>query len=334
MKIKRGAVFTFCLLLVATGITTSFAADDVRGEYGSLFGMLNPPNAADITAAPATLGRALFWDTRASANGQIACASCHAPADWSSDRRRFPIDARSKPTTRHSQPVFNAVMLPGLRWTADRPSGAAQAEGSLTGSMGFADKGAAVAKLKALGYEGAFRSAFFGDPEPVSAANYGKAIEAYERTLVTPAPFDRFLAGDDDALNVQQKAGMRAFVASGCAGCHNGPLVGGQQLQKFGVVKDYWLETRSDPIDEGRFMATKNEADRYLFRIAPLRNIARTAPYFHDGSVARLEDAIRIMASVQLGRAMAETDVVNIVAFLDSLTGPVPEHYAPPVQTP
>ena len=81
-------------------------------------------------------------------------------------------------------------------------------------------------------------------------------------------------------------------------------------------------------------MATKNEADRYLFRIAPLRNIARTAPYFHDGSVARLEDAIRIMASVQLGRAMAETDVVNIVAFLDSLTGPVPEHYAPPVQTP
>lgn len=334
MKIKHGAVSGLCLLLAATGIKASLAADDVRGEFGPLFGMLNPPNPAHIAAAPAVLGRALFWDTRASANGQIACASCHAAADWSSDRRRFPVDARGRPTARHSQPVFNAMMLLSLRWTADRPSGAAQAEGSLTGSMGFTDKPTAVAKLRALGYEAAFRSAFPDDADPVSAANYGRAIEAYERTLVTPAPLDRFLAGDDDALSAPQKAGMRAFVASGCAGCHNGPLLGGQQLHKFGVIKDYWLETKSDPIDQGRFVATRNESDKYLFRVAPLRNVARTAPYFHDGSVARLEDAIRIMASVQLGRALAEADVTNIAAFLDSLTGTVPDHYAPPVQTP
>lgn len=334
MKDNRNLLITLGLLVGMAVMAPASAGDDARKEYGALFGTIALPKPAAVSSASAMLGRALFWDTRASANGQIACASCHTAADWSADRRRFPLDARNKPTTRHSQPVFNAMLQSGLRWTADRPGGAAQAEGSLTGSMGFADKATAVARLKALGYEPAFRSAFPGDPDPVTAANYAKAIEAYERTLVTPAPFDRFLAGDDDALDARQKAGMRAFVASGCAGCHNGALLGGQQLQKFGLVRDYWLETGSDPVDQGLFMATKNESDKYFFRVAPLRNIARTAPYFHDGSVARLEDAIRIMASVQLGRAMTETEVTNIAAFLHALTGPVPDHYAPPAQMP
>jgi cytochrome c peroxidase len=276
------------------------------------------------------LGRALFWDGRASANGKVACASCHAAADWSSDRRRFSVDARDKRTARHSQPVFNSMSQAGLRWTADRPSGAAQAEGSLTGSLGFADKGAAVAKLKSLGYESAFKAAFPGDADPVSTANYGKALQAYQSTLITPAPFDRYLAGEDSALTPLQKAGMRAFVTNGCAGCHNGALLGGQQLRKFGQVKDYWLETRSDPIDEGRFQASKNEAEKFFFRVPMLRNVAKTAPYFHDGSVEGLEEAIRIMASVQLGRTLPKTEIRAIAAFLDSLTGSVPEHYSAP----
>ena len=119
-------------------------------------------------------------------------------------------------------------------------------------------------------------------------------------------------------------------MANGCAGCHSGPLLGGSLMQRFGVVKEYWQETGSEKVDTGRFAATKKEEDRYVFRVAMLRNIAKTAPYFHDGSVDRLDRAVRIMASVQLGRTLDDATVSSIVAFLESLTGEVPSHYAPP----
>ena len=121
---------------------------------------------------------------------------------------------------------------------------------------------------------------------------------------MTPAPFDRFLAGDDNALSAQQRAGLRAFTANGCAGCHSGALLGGTMTVKFGLVKDYWLETGSAKVDLGRFAASKKEEDKYVFRVPMLRNVAKTAPYFHDGSVDSLERAVRIMASVQLGRKL------------------------------
>jgi len=307
--------------------------DRAREEFGALFApALQAATPAQIADLQAVLGRALFWDSRTSVNGRIACASCHESADWSADRRRFSIDARDKPTSRHAQPIFNATAQTRLRWTGDRADGAAQAEGSMTGSMGFPDKAAALAKLKELGYEAAFKGAFPGDAQPLSAANYGRAIQAYERTLVTPAPFDRFLAGQDDALSPPQKQGLRAFVANGCVACHNGPLLGGQQFQKFGVTKDYWNETGSERIDEGRFLNTGNAADKYVFRVAMLRNVAKTAPYFHDGSVATLDGAVRVMARVQLGRSLPDDEVRAIVAFLESLTGEVPAHYAAPAR--
>jgi cytochrome c peroxidase len=228
--------------------------------------------------------------------------------------------------------VFNAIGQPTLRWLGDRKTGAEQAEGSLTGSMGFPSKQEGVAVLAKLAYLPAFRAAYPQDPEPLSARNYGRALEAYEATLVTPAPFDRFLGGDDGALSESQKAGLRAFIATGCAGCHNGPLLGGRTFQRFGVVKDYWAETGSKKVDVGRFATTKKEEDRYVFRVAMLRNVAKTAPYFHDGSVDHLDRAVRIMGAVQLGRTLDDASVASIVAFLDSLTGEVPAHYAPPGQ--
>ncbi|HEX5688183.1 MAG TPA: cytochrome c peroxidase [Ideonella sp.] len=297
-----------------------------------MFAPLETPSAEQITDPQATLGRALFWDARTSANGRIACASCHDPGDWSADRRRQSTDAKGKLTARHSQPIFNAMMQTSLRWTGDRASGSAQAEGSMTGSMGYADKAAALAKLKALGYEPAFRAAFADQAEALSAANYGRALQAYQRTLVTPAPFDRYLRGQDDALSPLQKRGLRTFVAAGCAGCHSGALLGGQQFQKFGLAKDYWSETGSERVDEGRFLTTGAADDKYVFRVAMLRNVAKTAPYFHDGSVATLDGAVRVMASVQLGRTLPDDDVAAIVAFLESLTGDVPAHYAAPAQ--
>ena len=313
------------MALVAPG--QSLADAQLRREASGLFGRIE---ATAYRPTPETeLGRALFWDTRVSLDGKTACASCHL--DWGSDRRRYSTDARGALTSRHSQSVFNAMtQQPGLRWLADRKSGADQAEGSLTGSMGFASKADGVKRMGELDYLAAFRAAYPQEAEPLTAANYGRAIEAYQATLATPAPFDRFLAGDDRALNDRQKKGLRAFVANGCAGCHGGPLFGGSTLQRFGIAKDYWLETGSDKVDAGRFSATKKDEDRYVFRVAMLRNVAKTAPYFHDGSVETLDRAIRIMAVVQLGRALDDAAVGDIAAFLDSLTGDVPAHYSPP----
>jgi len=200
--------------------------------------------------------------------------------------------------------------------------------------MGFASKDAGVAKMNELDYLPKFKTAYPQDAQPVSAANYGRAIAAYQATLVTPAPFDRFLAGDDRAMSEPQKAGMRRFIATGCAGCHGGVNLGGAMYQKFGMTKDYWIETGSEKPDTGRFAATKKEEDRYVFRVPMLRNVARTAPYFHDGSVERLDRAVKIMASVQLGRTLSDAETAEIVAFLESLTGEVPANYAPPGKRP
>ena len=123
-------------------------------------------------------------------------------------------------------------------------------------------------------------------------------------------------------------------MSAGCAGCHHGALLGGTVFQKFGVTKDYWLETGAKKPDIGRVAFTKREEDRYVFRVPMLRNVAKTAPYFHDGSVERLDHAIRIMASLQLGRTLDEAAVRDLVAFLESLTGEVPANYAPPGQRP
>ena len=123
---------------------------------------------------------------------------------------------------------------------------------------------------------------------------------------------------------------MSTFVSVGCAGCHSGPLLGGMLQMEFGVLKDYWLETKSSKVDAGKFTASKNEADKHVFRVSMLRNIANTAPYFHDGSVAKLEDAVRIMADVQLGKKLTERESAAIIAFLQSLSGETPKHYAPP----
>ena len=309
-------------------VSAAAARDALQVEAARLFGRLDAAPSGDN--AKIRLGRALFWDARLSADGKTACAGCHPADDAGADRRRASIDARGNPTSRQSQTVFNSIGQPMLRWLGDRPTGADQAERSITGSMGFAAKEDILPVLRRFGYKAAFRAAFPDDTEPLSTRNYGRAIEAYEATLLTPAPFDRFLAGDAAALNARQKGGLRLFMDRGCAGCHHGTLLGGNGLQRFGVMKDYWLATGSDKVDIGRQAITRNEADRYVFRVPMLRNVARTAPYFHDGSVSTLDGAVRVMASIQLGQTLSDDEVRSIVAFLESLTGDVPAHYAPP----
>src|SRR5947207_12015703 len=227
-------------LLLAVGVLglgQANADDALRQQATSLFGQIKA--STGIATPQVELGRALYWDTRASADGKTACASCHPARDWGADRRRFPPDQRGALTSRHSPTIFNSVSQPMLRWLGDRKNGADQAESSMTGSMGFASKDAGVAKLAELEYMPKFRAAFPQDAQPLSAANYARALASYEATLTTPAPFDRFLAGDDSALTEPQKAGLKTFVSTGCAGCHSGVNPGGKTLQKFGLTRDY-----------------------------------------------------------------------------------------------
>jgi cytochrome c peroxidase len=325
-----GGSIAFALMVGCATQAPAPPPAELRALATPLFGVIEPVSAAEVASPRAALGRALFWDPRLSVDGKTACASCHAPDDWSSDRRLRSITAKGQPTTLHSQPMFMAQDQVALRWYGDRRDGAHQAERSITGSMGFDKADQMLAALRAAGYEPGFRSAFADAKEWVTPAQYGEALQAYQRTLRTPAPFDAFLRGDDGALDAAQRRGLAKFVETGCIACHRGPLLGGNSMQKFGVVKDYWKATGSKEVDLGRFTVTKQEADRYVYRVPMLRNVAKTAPYFHDGSVARLDDAVRVMADVQLGRTLSDPEVADLVAFLQSLTGAPPAHYAPP----
>jgi cytochrome c peroxidase len=319
---KLGYRWRAACLAVPLVAATAAAADgnDLRADALAFFGRVEAPAPEALAAPEAELGRALFWDARVSADGRTACASCHAASDWSADRLRFSLDARGEPTSRHSQPIFNSMQQPALRWLGDRKDGAAQAEGSLTGSLGFASKAAALEALDRAGYRPRVEAVYAGD----------RALMAYQATLTTPAPFDRYLAGDDGALDATQKAGLRAFIDVGCAACHGGPLLGGGGFQTFGLARDYWRETGSERVDPGRIALTKKDEDRNVFRVPMLRNVARTAPYFHDGSVARLDQAVAVMARVQFDRDLEPAELAAIVSFLDALTGPIPANYAPP----
>jgi cytochrome c peroxidase len=185
---------------------------------------------------------------------------------------------------------------------------------------------AVEAKLKGIpGYTELFKKAFPGESSPVTVDNFARAVGAFERTLVTPSRFDFFLKGDLAALNDQEKRGLKTYMEAGCIMCHFGPYVGGQMYEKFGIFEPYWKYTKSESIDEGRSTVTKNEADKYVFKVPILRNVSKTAPYFHDGSVDKLEEAVWIMGKIQLNRDLTKDQVEQIVTFLKSLTGKIPE---------
>src|SRR5262249_53480374 len=149
----------------------------------------------------------------------------------------------------------------------------------------------------------------------------------YERTLVTPSRFDKYLTGTTNALSDKERAGLKVFIKTGCADCHSGVGLGGDQFAKFGVMEDYWKATASKEIDKGRFLATKDSADEHVFKVPGLRNVEMTPPYFHDGSVNSLPEAVGVMARVQLGAKLNDDDTSAIVTFLKSLTGKIPEDF-------
>ncbi len=331
MNILQHTAFLLLLCLLPCACIHAHDNNLLREQTRALLGSIDAVTQEKLDDPQVQLGRALFWDQRLSRDGKTACASCHYRENHGSDSRARSIDARGNETGLHSMTVFNTqTATAGLRWFADRDSGAAQALGSITGSMGFESREELEARLLEFGYAQRFSAA----GASLDAEAYAQALEAYQRSLRTPAAFDSWLKGDNDAMNAQQLAGLQRFLNSGCGNCHNGPLLGGGMLQKFGVTEDYWIHTGSRNPHDGLMEKTGQESDRYFFRVSPLRNVAATAPYFHDASVDSLDLAVSIMARVQLGQTLDATRTEELVSFLESLTGELPSHFSAPADIP
>ena len=343
MQKKRSLVIVAIGLIGAVSATVVADDDTDRALLERAQQLFKPlPKDAGTTEYPVTpervaLGRALFFEPRVSTDGVISCAKCHQPALYGTDALPRSIGNSGKLLPRNVPTVFNTALQFAQHYGGNRKDVEEQAVKALISPLAYgnADYAAFETKLRAItGYRPMFEKAFPGEAEPMTVENWGKAIGAYERVLLTPAAFDRYLQGDSAALSAEAKRGLDKFITVGCVGCHNGVTVGGQMYQKFGVTQDYWIATGSKEIDlfkgrdKGRFQDTKNEADAFIFKVQQLRNVAVTPPYFHDGSVADLHDAVRIMGKLQLGRDLTADEVNDIVVFLESLTGEVPEQFA------
>lgn len=296
------------------------------------------PEPANNPSSPAKveLGKMLFHDVRLSANGALSCNSCHNVMYSGEDNRAGSIGIRNQVGARTAPTVWNAAFSSVMFWDGRAPSLEEQARGPVTspGEMGMKSWDDVVARLKAMPEYVKGFSAAFGSPDSVSADNAVKAIAAYERTLITPnSPYDKYVNGDKSALTDQQVKGMKTFAELGCVGCHSGPAFNGPSLpegtgfyQKFPTFENGVLEAQYRfSQDEGRFEATKNVADKHFFKVPTLRNIALTAPYFHNGSVKTLEDAVRVMGKTQLNRDITPEQAADVAAFLNGLTGEFPK---------
>jgi cytochrome c peroxidase len=281
-----------------------------------------------ITPEKVKLGKILFYEPRISSDGTVSCSKCHPVGLYAADGLKKAIGNHCKVNPRNSPTLFNAAGQISAHWIGNRKDVEDQAKQSVTGpvSFGMPSYQEVEKKLKEIkGYVDLFKGAFPGEKETITIDEFAEAIGAFERTLLTPSPFDDFMKGKKGALTDQEKRGLRGFIEIGCADCHSGAFVGGGMYEKFGVFEPYWNLTKSEEIDEGRYAVTQNEADRYVFKIPMLRNVAKTPPYFHDGSVDRLERAVFIMAKIQLGKDLSGSQIDEILSFLRSLTGRIPE---------
>ena len=262
------------------------------------------------------LGQRLFFDAGLSADGTIACATCHVPSEAGVDGRPVSVGIGGQEGARNAPTVLNVGFKQHLFWDGRADSLEEQSLVPLRASNEMAAVDEVVVAYVAADptYAEAFAHAF-GTPT-VSMGRIAIAISAYERQLATPSRVDAFLSGDDGALAADEQRGLEFFQAN-CAFCHDGPGVGGQRFEKLGA-EIAWPKKRTH--DLGRYEVTGNESDKLVFAVPQLRNVARTAPYFHDGSVETLEEAVKLMGHHQLGLDLDEARVSDIVSFLEALS--------------
>jgi cytochrome c peroxidase len=313
---------------VVIAVSPRAHGDDAKKEPSKLLsqaqGLFKPlpdkmPGSENDTPERIRLGKKLYFEKNISINRTQSCNDCHRVDEKLGGVDNLPtakgavgdFGGRNSPTT------LNAGFHIAQFWDGRAPDLAAQAKGPVLAGveMGMPDEASVLERLKEAKYEKKFEKAFPDADNPLTYDNYAEAVAAFERTLITADRFDDFLGGKENALSETEKKGLALFMEIGCADCHQGVLLGGDRYEKLGEVEAY-----ANLKDLGRHEVTKNEEDKHVFKVPSLRNIAITHPYFHDGKVETLGDAVKQMATLQLGEELDDDQVKQIVAFLGSLT--------------
>lgn len=304
------------LVLAAVGCTSKKATKEdmellkqAQGQFQSL-----PETLIDKekNADKIELGKKLYFEKKLSINDTISCNSCHNLKTFGVDNEKTSPGHDGTRGGRNSPTSLNAAMHFRQFWDGRAADVEEQALGPILNPIehGLPDAKAAMKKINTDEYQAMFKKAGLD----FTYKNVGVAIGAFERTLITPSRFDDFLKGDVFALNDQERKGLKKYMEIGCTSCHGGAPMGGTSYQKLGVVKKYPTK------DTGRHEVTKKRRDKFKFKVPGLRNVAKTAPYLHDGSIATLDEAIDMMAEYQLGKKLVREDIENIKAFLSSTT--------------
>jgi len=321
----------FLLMLLAVSATALLSAAKkvlINADALAMFAPMPSEMTSSqnpITDAKVKLGRMLYYDPRLSANQKISCNTCHPLDAYGAEQQTVSTGFHGQKGSRNAPTVYNAAGHFVQFWDGRAPTIEEQAKGPIMNpvEMAMPSHVAAVTVLKSMPeYMTLFEQAFPGTPDPITYDNMAKAIGAFERGLVTPARWDAFLEGDQNALSDKEKEGFNTFAAIGCQWCHNGPYVGGGVFQKLGVTKPW-----PDQKDTGRYQVTKAEEDKMVFKVPSLRNIERTGPYFHDGSVPTLDQAIRNMGAYQRGANLSSAQIKSIEAWMATLSGTIPAGY-------
>jgi cytochrome c peroxidase len=336
---KTSLLLVICLVAAALVCTTGCATKPAKVEIAqaklAMFKPLPAEIASDanpITPEKIALGRMLYYETRLSKSQEISCNSCHMLDKYGVDNQATSDGHKGQKGDRNSPTVYNAAGHFVQFWDGRALNVEEQAKGPVLNpvEMAMPAEKHVVAVIESIPeYVAAFKAAFPQDKNPVTYDNMARAIGAFERKLVTPSRWDKFLAGDQNALTESEKAGFNLFVDSGCNACHMGAFVGGSMYQKLGVMKPY-----PDAGDPGRAKVTKNDGDKMMFKVPSLRNVEKTAPYFHNGKVATLDDAVAQMGEYEVGKQLKPEEVKAIVAWLATLTGEIPTEYIKPPALP
>ena len=327
MKCIIWVVISFLLLA-----TTTVFADDTELLIRRANRYFSPlpvamPGSEDDTPERIALGKKLYFEKRLSINDTQSCASCHRLEDGFAGVDNLPVSpgAKGELGTRNSPTVLNSGWQDSQFWDGRAEDLVEQAKGPILNpiEMGMPDEQTVEEKIWGIAeYRNDFALAFPGDEPAITYQNIAEAIAAFERTLITPSRFDDFMNGDTDALSKAEQRGLKTFIKIDCKSCHDGTLVGGETYEPLGKENPY-----ENQADQGMYMVTKDEDDRMFFKVAPLRNVALTAPYFHDGKIKTLDEAVRKMGMLQLDEELTDQQVSDITGFLKALTDKDREQY-------
>lgn len=280
------------------------------------------PQSLALDGRKVLLGERLFQDTRLSKDNSLSCFSCHNLMQGGTIPLAKAIGMNNQVGERNAPTVFNSVFNIAQGWDGRAKTLEDQIDGPITNAteMG-SDWPSVISKLKEDGHYAPLFSEIYA--KGITKESVKDALAMYERSLITPnSRFDRYLRGEQNALNAEEKSGYQKFKSFGCSSCHQGVNIGSNLYQKFGVFVELEATGKKDKkLDMGRFLVTHDSKDKFVFKVPSLRNIALTAPYFHDGSADTLEEAVKTMGLFQLGRHLNEDEIKQIVSFLETLTG-------------